>query len=100
MPEEQALEDVAGHQGLRSKDRGEPTAEVGKPQANRLEKRTLESYSRIPPSRRQIAVENDQTLVEISYSITPCSHRVNRSLRLWESRSLRRQSGGSVSAGD
>jgi hypothetical protein len=63
--------DVACHQGPRFKSSGQPTAEVGKPQANTVQERSVECYSGIPPFRKKIAVEYDQRRGEISYSITP-----------------------------
>jgi len=50
MPEKPAAEAVADHQGPRSQRRGEPPAEVGDPPAQRVEKRLVERYTRIPRS--------------------------------------------------
>jgi hypothetical protein len=46
-----------------------------KPKANRLEERPVECYTQIRPSRRPVALENDQTRDESSYSITPVHRR-------------------------
>jgi hypothetical protein len=47
-PEKPAAEAVADHQGPRSEGRGQPPAEVGDPSAQRVEKRPVECYTRIP----------------------------------------------------
>jgi len=62
---------VAAHQGTRSENRGQPPAEVGVPLAQRVENWPVERDTRIRWSRRPIAVENDQTGDESSYSIPP-----------------------------
>jgi len=99
-PEEPAAEAVAGHQSPRSESWGQPPAEVGDPPIQRVGERPVECDTRIPRSRRPIAVEDDQTGDENSYSVSPGHPGGNRSLRLRESRSPCRQSGKSVSAGD
>jgi len=48
-------------------------AEVGDPPAQQVEKRPVERYTRIPWSWRPIALEDDQTGDESSYSINPWS---------------------------
>ena len=50
---------VAGHQGLRSESLGQPPPEVGDQKAERVEERQVEHDTRIPESRRPIAVEDD-----------------------------------------
>ena len=46
-------------------------AEVGDPLHQRLKERPMECDTRIPRFRRPIAVEDDQTGDENSYSVTP-----------------------------
>ena len=85
----------------RCESRSQPPAEVRDSPFQRVEKRPVERYTRIPRSWRLIAVEDDQAGDESSYSVSPPGHpRGNRPLRLWESRSPCRQSGGSVSGGN
>jgi len=82
-PEEPAAEAVAGHQRLHSQSGGQPPAEVGDPPTQRLEERPVECDTRISRSRRPVAVEDDETVDESSYSTFPPGHpRGNRSLRL------------------
>jgi hypothetical protein len=81
MPEKPASENVAVHQGPRSKSRGKPTAQVGEKQATRVEERPLEWYTRIPASRRPVAVEDEQTR-EFLVHQPLWSPRGNGSLRL------------------
>ena len=50
MPEKPAADAVADHQGPRSENRGLPPAEVGHPPTQRVEKRPVERYTRIPQS--------------------------------------------------
>ena len=92
-PEELAAKAVAANQGPRSKSRSQPPAEVGDQPAQRVEERPLQCDTRIPRSRRTIAVEYNQAGDESSYSVFPCSPRGDRSLRFWESRSPGWQSG-------
>jgi hypothetical protein len=100
-PEESAAEEAADHQRPRSESPGQPPTEVGDPSAKRVEERPVECYTRIPRSRRPVAVEDDQTGGESSYSIFSPDHPVgNRSLRLCERRSPCRHCGGSIAAGD
>ena len=70
-PEEPAAEALAGHQGPRSESRGQPPAAVCDPPAQWVEERPVECDTRIPPSRRPIAVEDDQAGDESSYSVSP-----------------------------
>jgi len=82
MPEEPAAQAVADHQGPRSESRGQPPAKVGDSQAQ-VKERPVEHNARICRSRRPIAVEDDQTGDESSYSVSPPGHsRGNRPLRL------------------
>ena len=64
---------VADHQGPRSENRDQPPAEVGDPPAERVERRPVERDTRIPRSRRPIALDNDQADDESSYSISSWS---------------------------
>jgi len=50
MPEKPTAEAVVHHQGPRSESRGQLPAEVGDPPAQRVEKRPVERYTRIPRS--------------------------------------------------
>jgi len=93
MPDGPSAE--AGHQRPRSESRGEPPAEVGDP-SDRVEELSVDWGTRIPRCRRPIAVKYDETGDGSSYSVSPG----HRSLRLGESRSPRRQSADSLSAGD
>jgi hypothetical protein len=68
------VEAVGGQQGPHSESRGQPPAEVGDPPA-RVEERPVECDTRIPRSRRRIAVEDDQTGEKSPYSISPWSPR-------------------------
>ena len=70
-PEKPAADAVGDHQAPRSEGRGQPPAEVGDPPAQRVEKRPVEGYTRIPRSWRPIAVEDDKAGDEISYSTHP-----------------------------
>jgi len=92
---------VAFHQVPRSDNREHPPTEVGDPPTQRVEERPVESDNRIHRSRRPIAVEDDQTGVENSYSLSLPGHTgVNLSLRLLESQNPSRPSGDSFSSGD
>ena len=66
---------IISHKGPRSESRGQPPAEVGDPSAQRVEERPVECYTRIPRSRRPIALEDDKTGDESFYHISPWSHR-------------------------
>ena len=81
-PEEPAEEVVAGHQGPHSESRSQPPAEVSDPPAQRVEERPVECHTRIPRSRRPVAVEDGQAGDESSYSVSLRSPGGNRSLRL------------------
>ena len=70
-PQGSAAEAVADHRGPRSESRGQPPVEVGDPPAQRVKKWPVERDTRTPRSRRPIAVEDDQTGDESSYSISP-----------------------------
>ena len=50
MPEKLAAETVVDRQGPRSESQGQLPAEVGDPLAQRVEKRPVERYTRIPQS--------------------------------------------------
>ena len=74
MNEKLAAEAVAHHMEPPSESRGQPPGEVGDPLAQRVEKRPVVCDTSIPRSRRPIAVENDQTVDESSYSISSAGH--------------------------
>jgi hypothetical protein len=73
-PEDPVAGALAAHRGLRPESRGQPSAEVGDPTAQRGEERSVECNTLIPQSRRPIALEDDQTGDESSYSVSPPCH--------------------------
>ena len=98
-PEEPAAEAVAGHQGPHSDSRSQPSAEVSDPPAQRLEERPVECHTRIPRSRRPVAVEDGQAGDESSYSVSPPGHPGGIALSGSEKAEALADTGDSVSAG-
>jgi hypothetical protein len=61
---------VAVHKGPRSESPGQPPAYDGYPPTHRVEERPVDCDTRIPRSRRPIAVADDQTGDVSSYSVS------------------------------
>ena len=62
---------MADYQGALCESGGQPPIAVGDPLAQRVDKRPVELDTRIPRSRTPIVVENNQTVDESYYSISP-----------------------------
>ena len=62
---------MAGHERPHFESRRQPPAEVSDPPAQRVEERPVECHTRIPRSRRPVAVGDGQAGDESSYSVSP-----------------------------
>ena len=99
-PEEPAAVAVAYRQGHRSESRGQPIAEVGERQAQRVEKRPMELQYWIPRSWRPPPWRMTKRAMRFPTPSLLGHPRGNRFLGIRERRNTCTQSGDSVSAGD